>query len=165
MGFLMTLLREFGPYGWFTVGALFLIAEVVVPGVNLIWFGAAATVTGLILFTTALSWEWQMVAFLGIAAASVLAARIVGGRAAGRDGEIVNRGATPMIGRELALAEPIVNGTGRALFGDGTWRVTGPDQPAGTRVRVVAISATTLVVEPAVSQAAVAEPVRAQAAH
>lgn len=144
----LAVLRDLGPYAWFIVGVLFLIAEVILPGINLIWFGAAATATGLTLFAVPLAWQGQMAAFLLYATASVIAARILARRMRGDGDPPVNRGPASMIGRELALAEPIVNGNGRALYGDGTWRVAGKDQPAGTRVRVVGIEASTLLVEP-----------------
>ncbi|MEM8665256.1 MAG: NfeD family protein [Pseudomonadota bacterium] len=144
----LAILRDLGPYAWFIVGSLFLIAEVVLPGINLIWFGAAASAVGAILLAYPLGWEWQMVLFLTLAAASVVAARQIAARRDGDDADQVNRGPTAMIGRELALAEPIVNGAGRAHHGDSLWRVAGPDQPAGARVRVVGLDASTLVVEP-----------------
>ncbi|WMS41174.1 NfeD family protein [Acuticoccus sp. MNP-M23] len=144
----LAILRDLGPYVWFIVGALFLIAEVMLPGVNLIWFGVAASATGLVDLAVPLGWELQMVCFLAISAISVVAARMITMRSISTGTEEVNRGPSSMIGRELALADPIVNGTGRALFADSTWRVAGADQPAGTRVRVVGIDASTLVVEP-----------------
>ena len=148
MMLVLSVLNQLGPYAWFIVGALFLIAEVILPGVNLIWFGAAATATGLVLFAVDLSWQGQMAAFLILSAASVVAARFLARRQLGEGEPPVNRGAASLVGRELALAEPIVNGVGRALYGDGTWRVAGRDQPAGTRVRVVGVEASTLLVEP-----------------
>jgi membrane protein implicated in regulation of membrane protease activity len=42
-----------------------------------------------------------------------------------------------MIGRTATLAEPIREGRGRIQSGDTLWRVSGPDLPAGTRVKVV----------------------------
>lgn len=146
--FTLAILRDLGPYAWFILGALFLIAEVFVPGVNLIWFGAAATVTGLAQYAFGFEWHGQMVVFLLSAAALVVAVRLLGRRAPPPAETPVNRGPASMVGRELALAEPIVNGVGRALYGDGTWRVAGHDQPAGTHVRVVGIEASTLLVEP-----------------
>ena len=89
-----------------------------------------------------------MVAFLALSGISVVAARFIAARRTDDGVDRVNRGVADMMGRELALAEPIVNGTGRALYADGTWRVRGPDQPVGGRVRVVGIDASTQVVEP-----------------
>ncbi|MEM0909133.1 MAG: NfeD family protein [Pseudomonadota bacterium] len=145
----LSIFAALGPYAWFIVGAAFLIAEVMLPGINLIWFGAAASATGLVLFAVPLDWPAQMIVFLVFSALSVVAARVLAVRGAASRVDVVNRGGDEMIGRELALAEPIVNGIGRALYGDGMWRVSGADQPAGTKVKVVGIDAATLVVEPA----------------
>lgn len=149
MMFILAILQGAGPYTWFIVGALFLIAEVVLPGINLIWFGAAASAVGaMLLVFPELGWETQMMAFIIFSALSVAAARVIASKTVDLEHEAVNRGPASLIGRQLALAEPIVNGTGRATFADSTWRVTGPDQPAGTLVKVVGIDASTLVVEP-----------------
>ena len=43
-----------------------------------------------------------------------------------------------MIGRTATLTEPITEGRGRIRIGDTMWRVSGPDLPAGARVRVKA---------------------------
>ena len=44
-----------------------------------------------------------------------------------------------MIGADFFLDEAIVRGFGRIRVGDSSWRVAGPDCPAGAKVRVVAI--------------------------
>jgi membrane protein implicated in regulation of membrane protease activity len=149
MMMVLAILRELGPYAWFIVGALFLIAETLLPGASLIWFGVAASLTGGLLILWPLGWEGQMVAFLAFSAATVVGGRVIAARTGGVGEAAVNRGARALVGRELGLCEPIVNGFGRAAWGDGVWRVTGPDLPAGSRVRVVGVEAATLRVEPA----------------
>ena len=42
---------------------------------------------------------------------------------------------------------PIVNGRGRIRVDDTYWRAEGQDQPAGARVRVVAVDGVVLKVE------------------
>jgi membrane protein implicated in regulation of membrane protease activity len=49
-----------------------------------------------------------------------------------------------MVGKLATLAEPIKNGRGRIKLGDTLWRVSGPDLPAGTQVRVVSAADTDL---------------------
>ncbi|MEO1102830.1 MAG: NfeD family protein [Pseudomonadota bacterium] len=144
----LSVLGSLGPYPWFIVGAIFLIAEVILPGVSLIWFGAAASATGALVLFYPLGWEAQMIAFLGFAAVSVLVGRWIAARAVGDDADSVNRGVESMIGRELSLAEAIEHGYGHARYGDSLWRVAGPDLPAGTKVRVVGVEASTLLVTP-----------------
>ncbi len=155
----LAILGDLGPYAWFIVGALFLIAEVVLPGINLIWFGAAASATGAAalawppLFGTHLGWEGQMIAFIAFAAVSVVGARFLAARRTDDGADRVNRDPSAHIGRELVLAEAIVAGQGRAVWGDSFWRVTGPDLPAGLRVRVVGVDGAILRVEPAAATA------------
>jgi membrane protein implicated in regulation of membrane protease activity len=43
------------------------------------------------------------------------------------------------VGRELVLAEAIVNGQGRVHLDDTYWTAVGEDMPAGTHVRIVAL--------------------------
>lgn len=153
MMLVLSLLDGAGPYTWFIVGALFLTAEVVLPGINLIWFGLAASGTGALtlawprLFDAPLGWEGQMLSFIAIALVAVGIARIVFARREEDGTDKVNRSVDAHVGRELVLAEPIEGGLGRARFGDSLWRVSGPDMPMGARVRVVAADGVTLRVE------------------
>ncbi len=50
------------------------------------------------------------------------------------------------IGSELVLIEPIEQGSGKAKLGDGVWKVSGPELPAGARVRVTGVNGTILTV-------------------
>ena len=50
---------------------------------------------------------------------------------------LLNERATRLVGQSYILGEPIVGGNGRIRVGDTTWRLTGPDLPSGTRVRIV----------------------------
>ena len=148
MGGALAMFTALGPYVWFIVGAVLLTAEVILPGLNLIWFGAAATGGGAILLWTPLEWTIQIALFIGFSGASVIAARFIAARRDGAAADTVNRGADTMVGREVVLAEPITAGHGRAHVADTLWRGTGPDAPAGARVKVTGIDAATLVVEP-----------------
>jgi inner membrane protein len=117
----------FGPWGWVVVGVLLCAVEVFAPGAFLIWLGLAAIATGvltaLVPLTTATS--------IGYHSYGELARRAP---LAG-----LNRGAQDFVGRELVLVDAIEHGEGRVKAGDTVWRVTGPDLPAGRRVRVVSV--------------------------
>ena len=58
----------------------------------------------------------------------------------------LSAGTKAMLGK---IEEPITRDGGRIRVGDSSWRIVGPELPAGTNVRVVAIEGTNLVVEPA----------------
>ena len=80
--------------------------------------------------------------------------RLMRGRGGDSDMPLLNRRGEQMIGKVATLTEPIKDGRGRVRIGDTMWRVSGPDLPAGTQVRVKSAVATDLelVVEPASSR-------------
>ena len=141
-------------YGWITLGMLLLVAEVLVPGIFLMWFGAAALLTGVVdwLFP-ALSWQWQLLAFAAFSVALVFGVRPLIGTELDKESDRpdLNRRLHALIGRTATLTRPIVDGHGEVKIGDTLWRVTGPDLPRGARVRVVAVDDRNmaLTVEPA----------------
>ena len=49
----------------------------------------------------------------------------------------------------MGLEQAIIDGSGRAKVDDALWVVAGPDLPAGSRVRVVAVDGMTLKVQAA----------------
>ena len=64
--------------------------------------------------------------------------KIMGRRGDETDQPLLNRRGDQLVGRTATLTEPITNGRGRVKFGDTMWRVSGPDLPVGTTVRVKA---------------------------
>ena len=63
------------------------------------------------------------------------------------DQPFLNRRADAFVGREFTLEKPIVAGNGTVKIDDTIWRLSGPDVPGGSRVKVVRADAATLVVE------------------
>ena len=59
------------------------------------------------------------------------------GRQEQGDEPLLNERAERLVGKSYVLAEPIVDGKGRIKIDDANWRITGPDLPSGTRIRVV----------------------------
>ena len=135
---------DLGPaWAWILAGLALAGLELVAPGIFLIWLGLAGLATGLVAALVPLPWQAQLLLFSGLAVAAVLIARRLG-----RDHvPTLNRADRGLVGREGLLAEPIQDGAGRIRFDDTLWRVTGPDLPAGARVRVTGIDGTVLVVK------------------
>jgi membrane protein implicated in regulation of membrane protease activity len=133
---------------WLTAGLLVAGAEVLAPGVYLLWIGIAAIGIGLVLLLGgALTLTHQLLLFAALALASALLGQFLYARWRGRDAAPgLNRRAEQLVGREAVLDEPIANGVGRIRLGDTTWRVSGPDLPAGETVRVVAAEGAVLKV-------------------
>ena len=61
----------------------------------------------------------------------------------------LNRRDGGYVGRVFTLDKPIVDGVGTVRIDDTVWRVTGPDMPAGKRVRVEHADGAMLHVVPA----------------
>ncbi|MEP4753718.1 MAG: NfeD family protein [Nitratireductor sp.] len=147
-----SVLVELGPWSWIVLGFALLAAEILVPGVFLVWIGLAALATGLlsIALWDARFWDWQMQTLVFLALSLVAAYggyRFVHGRQTPSDQPLLNQRARQLVGRTATLDEAIRESRGRIRIGDTYWRVTGPDAAAGTRVRVVAVKDGDLVVE------------------
>ena len=143
-----SLAGSLGFWVWIILGLALVAAEAVAPGIFLIWFGLAAILTGLADAGLGLSWQAALLVFAGLALAAVVIGRAVTGgtRQVSREGDL-NRGGRDFVGRVFVLDAPIAGGEGRVRVGDSSWRLTGPEAPAGASVRVVRVEGGTLVVE------------------
>jgi membrane protein implicated in regulation of membrane protease activity len=143
------IISELGPWNWMVLGFVLLVMEVIAPGIFMLWIGIAALLIGLIslLIWDAGFWTWeiQVLAFLALSLVSAFVGKkLVGRRHDATDQPLLNRRGAQMVGKMATLAEPIKDGRGRIKLGDTLWRVSGPDLPAGTQVRVVSSADTDL---------------------
>lgn len=147
--------RWLGPWSWWILALVLMGLEIVAPGSFFLWFGIAAFVIGTISLAVGPDtyfwvWQTQVVGFVLLSlAAAYIGRRFMaqyGGAEDSEDPELNERG-RQQIGRTAVLGEPILEGQGRVKLGDTTWRVSGPDLPAGARVKVVAAKANLLIVE------------------
>ena len=151
---LSDLVLQLGPWSWWVLGLLLLGAELLVPGVFLVWVGLAAIIVGaasLGLWDEVFwIWQLQMVLFAVLAVAAALLGRhyVYKNRNA-TDEPFLNQRSAGLVGRTTVLHEPITEGRGRVRIDDTYWSVIGPDLPAGARVKVVASDSRQLTVEAA----------------
>jgi membrane protein implicated in regulation of membrane protease activity len=146
----MSFFSSLGIWNWFIIGGVLLALEVMVPGTFMLWLGLAAIATGVVSFIIPMGWQAQIVVFAILSVISVLIGRkITPPVNTDSDKPFLNRRADAFVGRVFTLDEPIVSGSGRVRVDDTTWRVTGPDCPAGTKVRVERADGATLIVAPA----------------
>jgi membrane protein implicated in regulation of membrane protease activity len=143
------LLENLGPWSWVIVGLLLMGLELVLPGAFLLWLGLAAVLTGIIDWMFGLSWQAALLVFAVLSVAAVVV-----GRAVTRDRDDdqsdqprLNRRGQTLVGRVFTLDSPIEHGSGRIRVDDSSWRIVGPDVPAGATIRVVRVDGATLVVE------------------
>jgi membrane protein implicated in regulation of membrane protease activity len=139
-----------GFWDWFIAAAVLLLLEVMAPGTFMLWLGLSALLVGLISLGIDWSWQYQFLAFAVFAMAAIPLWRRIGARArAPTDQPFLNRRTDAFIGRVFTLEKPIVGGNGTIGIGDTVWRISGPDCPSGSRVKVAAVDGSTLRVEPA----------------
>ncbi len=134
---------------WILAGLLLLGAEVLLPGVFLLWIGLAAVGTGLMLLVlTPPFWVTVTVFIVLLAGCITLALRL---RRAEHPRPRVNTPDAGLVGRFGILTEGSLAGP-RVRIGDSDWAARLPrdvaESPAGTRVRVEGVDGTTLIVRP-----------------
>ncbi len=135
---------------WLIAAVLLGTAELLIPGVFLIFVAVAAAIVGLAtLALPDLSLIAQLLAF-----AIWSAVTVVIGRKWYRDypvvssDELLNDRVTRMIGDTVTVESAIENGRGRVHVGDSSWSAVGPDAAAGTLMRIVDHRDGWLLVEP-----------------
>ncbi|HEX6375577.1 MAG TPA: NfeD family protein [Allosphingosinicella sp.] len=138
------------PHWIWLLGAIALgIAELIVPGVFLIWLAAAAAVTGLLTLAFGIDLPFQFATFALLAIAAVYSGRrwYVNNPMPSAD-PLLNDRAARLVGRTVTVVAAIDNGEGRVKVGDSVWSCRGPDAPEGARVRITGADGSCLKVEP-----------------
>jgi inner membrane protein len=138
------------PWFWSGLALALFAAEALVPGAFLLWLGFAAVATALVslLVEMDLAQQWFLFGVLGLVSVGIgwkFRARL---NRKAEDHPTLNRRGAQLIGQVFPLESAIVDGRGRLKIGDAFWRAEGPDLPAGTRVRIVAVEGAGVRVEP-----------------
>ncbi len=136
---------------WWILAGLLLIIELMVPAFFFLWLGIAAAATGLlVLVFPDQPVATQLVIFAVLSVLAVVAWRRYREVSVPEsDQPHLNRRGSQYVGREFTLGEAIVNGIGKIEVDDSTWRVRGPNLPAGSQVRVKGVDGVVLLVESA----------------
>ncbi len=148
---MMEIINSLGGWNWVIVGFALLAIEILAPGFFFLWLGIAALVIGTSALLIAWPWQLQIIGFAVLSVASAYVGKTMMGYA-DDDGQTedphLNKRAARLQGRTFVLTEAIEHGSGRIKVDDSIWRVTGPDAPQGSTVRVVGGDGTVLTVEP-----------------
>lgn len=135
-------------WAWIIAGLVLLALELVVPGGFLLWLGIAGLVTGLIVLIQPIAWPLQWLVFGALALVAIFVwTRFNRIRRQTSDRPYLNRRADSFVGHEAVLEQPIAGGFGRLTLGDTIWRISGPDLPAGQRIRIVGSEGAVLLVQ------------------
>jgi membrane protein implicated in regulation of membrane protease activity len=149
MNDISSLFVSLGAWNWLILAGLFLILELLAPGIFLIWFGIAAGIVGALALVFDVAWQWQLMLFAILSLAAVIAARkFLRKDDAQSERPLLNRRAQQHVGKSYLVADAIENGRGKVKIGDTLWRAEGPDAAQGARVKVTGTDGATLMVEP-----------------
>ena len=139
-----------GQWAWFVAAAILLIFELVSPGVFFMWLAIAAVLTGIADIMFGLPWQAELLLFAVLSVVAVFGGRrfYKGPGMEAADNPYLNRRQMGYVGRTFTLKEPVVDNRGRLVIEDTVWDIEGPDMPAGTRIKVTAVSGMSLIVAP-----------------
>jgi membrane protein implicated in regulation of membrane protease activity len=134
---------------WLLAAIVLAIAELIVPGVFLIWLAAAAAATGLLTLAFGIDLPFQFAVFALVSIAAVYFGRrwYLSNPMPSADPMLNNR-AERLHGRTVTVVAAIAHGEGRVKVGDSVWSCRGPDSPEGSQVRITGADGNCLTVEP-----------------
>ena len=133
---------------WWVIAVALIALELSISGAYFfLWLGASAGVVGLLAAVPGVGWEAQLFAFATLSIVSVFLWRRYLPEQKESDQPALNKRGHRYIGQLFTLNQPIVNGVGKLIVADTTWKVTGPDLPAGTQVTVTRVDGVALRVE------------------
>lgn len=133
---------------WLAIALILGIAEIVMPGIFLIWIALGAAITGIAVYLVPMALAFQIVLFAGLC----LLATYIGRRWYKDDpGEsedpLLNDRTARLVGQVVTVSQAIEAGRGRVKVGDTQWQCKGIDSPAGAQVRIVGAEGSLLLVE------------------
>lgn len=133
---------------WFVAGFALLIVEMFLPtGFVLMWMGVSALLVGVIAWIAPTSWQVEIVLFGVLSIVCFFAYKKLFPQKPVVEQPALNRRGHSYVGRTFTLSDPVINGIGTLRVDDSSWRIAGPDMPAGSHVRVVQAEGATLRVE------------------
>ena len=134
---------------WLLAALLLALAELLAPGVFLIFLAIAAALVGLITLATGIDLPFQLALFPLLSLGSVLLGRRWYHRHNVETSDpLLNDRLARHVGETVLVVAAIENGQGRVRLGDSIWPARGPDAPEGARVRITGAHGTSVTVEP-----------------
>lgn len=138
-------------HAWLILAVALGVAELLAPGVFLVFVALAAAITGVLAL---LFPDLTLAAEVTVFGAWSVVAVVVGRRwyaeyPVDSADPLLNDPAARLIGATVVVTVPITGGVGRVRVGDGEWPARGPDLPIGARVRIIGVQGSTLTVDAA----------------
>jgi hypothetical protein len=139
------------PYAWLALGLVLAVAEIVIPGVFLIWLAGAALIVGVLTWFLPIGIPLQIVIFAALAIVAVFTGRryLAANPVVPAD-PLMNDRAGRLVGEIVVVTSAIEDGSsGKVRCGDSEWLAKGPPAAIGARMRVMGHQGAVLLVEPA----------------
>jgi membrane protein implicated in regulation of membrane protease activity len=134
---------------WMIGGVVLLAAEILAPGIFLVFVGAAAVATGIFALLFGLGLPAQLALFaLYTFVAVMIGRRFYANANTDSSDPLLNDRAARLVGRVVTVVEAVDSGGGRVRVGDSEWSARGGPAAAGERVRVTGVDGNCLNVEP-----------------
>jgi membrane protein implicated in regulation of membrane protease activity len=147
-----TWISQFPPhYVWWSIAAILMMIELIIPGAFFLWIGIASILTGLIAFKITSQFDLIFI-FSILSVLSVWMGKYIYGMIPFYKNiyaQTLNQRGASYVGEIFTLNEAIINGAGRLKIEDGSWKITGPDLPEGTKVMIVSLDGITFTVRKA----------------
>lgn len=135
---------------WAAIGLLLAAAEILVPGVYLIWLAVAALATAVLTFVLDPGVPLQIINFVFLSLIIAFSARrILRDTPIFSADPLLNKRGARLVGETAVVVQDFAGGTGRVKLGDSEWLARGVDMKAGERVRVTGSEGAILLVAPA----------------
>lgn len=133
---------------WMILGLLLLAAELIAPGVFLVFIGAAAVATGVFTWLFDLGITFQLALFaLYTALAVYIGKKMYAQPGVDESDGTLNEWAMNLVGKKVTAVADFSHGEGRVKLGDSEWNAHGDlDARAGDRLEVIGVEGTRLVV-------------------
>jgi len=136
------------PYLWLALGLLLAAAEILVPGMFLIWLAGAALMTGVLAWALPIGLPLQVLVFAILSILMVFAGRrYIRNNPVEEVDPKMNKRGDRMVGEQAIVVQAITGGTGRVKHGDSEWLAKGEDIAEGASVRITGSDGAVLIVE------------------
>lgn len=145
---LLAWIVSLGAWNWFILAAVLFLIETLAPGAFMMWLGLSAILVGAVSIFVDWPWQAQIIAFGVMSIACIPAWRRFARKVEAPSlSPFLNRRTEGYVGRVFILDKPIIDGVGTIRIDDTVWRVSGPDCPAGSRVKIAHADGVNLLVE------------------
>ena len=135
------------PWLWLIGGVVLGIAEMVLPGVYLMWIGGAAVLTGILALLLPIGFAAQFAIFsIATIAAIYLGRNLLAKNPIISDDPKLNDRGARLVGLIVTAVEPVDSAHGRVKVGDSVWSARGTDAAVGDRLRVTGTDGNVLLV-------------------